>query len=69
MNVTPVTNVNVSISSGTVIPETVELREVPADVIRVVPAYRGYRFFVIRNQIVIVEPRSRKIVTVIERTG
>jgi hypothetical protein len=69
VNVTPVTEVNFSVSTGTVIPQTVELREVPADVIQVVPAYRGYRFFVVRNQIVIVEPGSRKIVTVIERTS
>ena len=66
---TPVSNVNFSISAGTVIPTTVELHEVPPEVIRIVPAYRGYRYFVVRNQIVIVEPGSRRIVTVIERTA
>jgi hypothetical protein len=45
----------------------VELHEVPTEVIRVVPAYRGYRYFIVRNEIVIVEPSSRKIVAVIQR--
>jgi hypothetical protein len=52
-----------------VIPTTVELHEVPVEVVRVVPAYRSYKFFVVGNQIIIVEPASRRIVTVIERTA
>jgi hypothetical protein len=59
--------VNFAVSAGTIIPTTVELHEVPADVVRIVPAYRGYRYFVVRNEIVIVEPSTRKIVTVIQR--
>jgi hypothetical protein len=69
VTVRPVTAVNFSVAVGTVIPTTVELHEVPAEVVRVVPAYRGYRYFVVGNQIVIVEPSARRIVAVIERTG
>jgi hypothetical protein len=61
--------VNFTVSTGTVVPTTVELREVPADIIRVVPAWRGYRFIVVKNQIIIIEPSTRKIVTVVERVG
>jgi Protein of unknown function (DUF1236) len=69
VNVTPLSNVNFSISVGTAIPATVDLVELPPEVVRIVPAYRGYRYFVVRNQIVIVEPSTRKIVTVIERSA
>ena len=69
VRVSPVTNVNFAVSVGTVIPTTVELHEVPAEIVRIVPAYRGYRFFIVRNEIVIVEPGSRRIVTVIERSA
>ena len=54
---------------GTVIPTTVELHTVPASVVEIVPAYRGYRYFVVRDEIVIVEPGSRRIVTVIKRSA
>jgi hypothetical protein len=65
----PVTGINFAVTVGTVIPATVELHEVPVEVVRVVPAYRGYRYFTVGNQIVIVEPSARRIVAVIERAG
>jgi hypothetical protein len=37
--------------------------------VEIIPQYRGYSFFVVRDEIVIVEPRSYKIVDVIERSG
>jgi Protein of unknown function (DUF1236) len=69
VNVRPVTGINFAVAVGTVIPETIELHEVPAEVVRVVPAYGGYRYFVVGKQIVIVEPKARRIVAVLERTG
>jgi len=33
------------------------------------PAYRGYKYNLVGNRIVIIGPSSRKIVTVIERTA
>ena len=35
----------------------------------ILPQYRGYNFFVVRNDIVIVEPSTNKIVDVLPRTG
>jgi hypothetical protein len=34
-----------------------------------VPEYRGYSFFMVRDEIVIVEPSTKKIVTVISKSG
>jgi hypothetical protein len=69
VHVAPATNVTFAISAGTVVPTTVEWHDLPAEVVRVVPAYRGYKYILVGNRIVIIEPGSRKIVTVIERTA
>jgi hypothetical protein len=65
----PVTNVNFSVSVGTAVPTSVSLRPVPETIVEIVPQYRGYNFFVVRDEVVIVEPRTHKIVDVIERRG
>ncbi|MBA2397757.1 MAG: DUF1236 domain-containing protein [Bradyrhizobium sp.] len=69
LNVQPVTNVNFSLSVGTAVPRDVRLQTVPAEVVNVVPQYRGYSFFVVRDEIVIVEPSTYQIVTVLPRSG
>jgi hypothetical protein len=60
-----VTNVNFSINVGTVVPRTVKLVAVPAPLIDIHPAWRGYMYFVVHDEIIIVEPRSMKIVAVV----
>ena len=45
------------------------LAPLPADVIRIVPQYRNYQYVVVRNEIVIVEPRTKKIVEVIRKSA
>jgi hypothetical protein len=57
--------VNFAVSTGTVIPPTVTLVDVPAEVVRIVPAWRSYKVVRVKNQILVVEPSSRKIVEVI----
>jgi len=69
LNVQPVSSVNFSLSVGTAVPRDVRLQTLPADVVEVVPQYRGYSFFVVRDEIVIVEPSTYKIVTVLPRSG
>ena len=69
LNVQPLTNVNFSVAVGTVIPHSVRLQALPADVVRFVPQYRGYNFVVVRDEIVIVEPSSYRIVAVLPRSG
>jgi hypothetical protein len=69
LNVRPLNNVNFALSVGTVVPRDVHFEPLPADVVEIVPQYRGYDFFVVRDEIVIVEPSSYKIVTVMPRSG
>jgi hypothetical protein len=54
---------------GTAIPRDVRLQTLPSEVVEVVPQYRGYSFFVVRDEIVIVEPSTYQIVTVLPRSG
>jgi len=68
-SVKPVTNVNFSISVGTAVPRSVRLSALPADLVTIVPQYRGYSYFVVEEQIVIVEPASTQIVAVIPYSG
>jgi hypothetical protein len=58
-------DVNFSIETGVVVPATVTLLPLPPRLVEIVPQYRGYRYFVTRDRIVIVEPRKKTIVTVI----
>ncbi len=69
LNVQPLTNVNFSLTVGTAVPRDIRLQTLPADVVEVVPQYRGYSFFVVRDEIVIVEPSTYQIVTVLPRNS
>ncbi len=64
-SVNRVTNVNFSINIGTRVPRSVRLAPLPAAVITIVPAYRSYHYFVVGDQLCIVEPASYEIVEVI----
>ena len=52
------TNVNFSLSVGTVVPRDVHFQPLPAEVVEVMPQYRDYSFIVVREDIVIVEPST-----------
>ena len=66
-HVSPVTSVDFPVSVGTRVPrERVSLRALPSEVVSVYPEWRGYEFFVVHNQIVVVDPRTLEIVDVIE---
>jgi hypothetical protein len=69
LDVHPLTNVNFSVSVGTVVPHDVRLSALPADVVEIVPQYRGYSFTVVRDEIVIVDPASYKIVATLPYGG
>jgi hypothetical protein len=45
------------------------LHTCPSDVVRIIHGLPDCRYVVVRDKIVIVEPSSRRIVTVIERHG
>lgn len=60
-----VSNVNFNISIGTHVPNHVHLVTLPTTVVEVVPEYRGYLYFAVADEIVIVHPRTHVIVTTI----
>ncbi len=65
-HVEPLRNVNFSVRVGAVVPASVHFQTLPAEVVEIVPQYRGYYYVLVGDEIVIIEPRTRKIVTVIE---
>ncbi|TYO65352.1 DUF1236 domain-containing protein [Bradyrhizobium hipponense] len=69
LNVQPLNSVNFSLSVGTVVPRDVRLQPLPSEVAEVVPQYRGYNFVLVKDEIVIVEPSSYKIVAVLPYSG
>jgi hypothetical protein len=60
------TNVNFAINVGVVVPSSVRVVEVPDTIVRIRPAWKGYRYFVYNDEIIIVEPRTLKIVAVLD---
>jgi hypothetical protein len=64
-SVNRVSNVNFKINVGTVVPRSVHLVTVPATIVEVHPAWRGFLYFVVNDEIIIVEPGTLRIVAVI----
>ncbi|MGZ5850287.1 MAG: DUF1236 domain-containing protein [Methyloceanibacter sp.] len=64
--VAPVTNVNFSISVGTRIPSEVRFHPLPAAVVTVYPEWRGYDYVLVRDQILVIDPRSHEIVAILD---
>jgi uncharacterized protein DUF1236 len=65
--VQPVTNVNFSISVGTRVPRSgVTFHPLPAQVVTVYPEWRGYEFILVRDQIVVIDPRTLEIVAILD---
>ncbi|CAN7614385.1 DUF1236 domain-containing protein [Neorhizobium sp. LjRoot104] len=59
-------DVDVEVNVGVAIPTTVELHPLPPRIVEIVPAYRGYEYFVLADgRIIIVEPSSHKIVYIL----
>jgi preprotein translocase subunit SecF len=57
--------INFTINVGSVVPRTIGLVPLPATLVAVVPAYRGYLYIVVGNDLLIVHPRTYEIVAVI----
>jgi hypothetical protein len=64
--VAPATKVNFSISIGTRVPRTVSFHALPREVVTIYPQWRGYEYFLVNNQIIVVNPRTLEIVDVID---
>jgi hypothetical protein len=64
-HVAPVTNVNFPVSVGTRVPREIGFHPLPAEIVTIYPEWRGYEFFLVRDQIVVVDPRTLEIVDVL----
>ena len=47
-------------------PAKARFHPLPAEVVTVYPEWRGYEFFLVRDQIVVVDPRTLEIVAMLE---
>jgi hypothetical protein len=56
---------NFSVSVGTALPHDVRVAPLPSDVIRVVPEYRGFDYVLVRDQLLIIDPDTMKIVAIL----
>ena len=63
----PVNNVDFDITVGTRVPrERVSLRPLPSEVVSIYPEWRGYEFILVRDQILVVDPKTFEIVAILE---
>lgn len=60
-----VSNVNFSLTVGTVVPRTVRFAPLPPVLIEIHPAWRGYDYFIVGDQIVVIDPRTLRIVAIL----
>jgi hypothetical protein len=65
-HVAPITDVSFSISVGTRVPRDVSFHPLPEEIVTIYPDWRGYEFILVRDQIIVVDPRSFEIVAVLD---
>jgi hypothetical protein len=65
-HVAPVNNVNFAIAVGTRVPrEGIEFHTLPSRVVTIYPEWRDYRYILVRDEIVIIDPNTYEIVAVL----
>jgi uncharacterized protein DUF1236 len=60
------TKLSVSVSVGTRIPASVHLYPLPVEVVEVYPAWRGFEYILVGDQVVVINPRTHEIVAILE---
>jgi hypothetical protein len=52
---------------GVTLPRTgVQYRTVPKQIVSIIPRFRGYRYIIVEDDIVIIDPKTYRVVYVIE---
>ena len=59
-------NVNFNISVGAAVPRDVHVEVLPEDIVAIVPEYEGFDYIVVGDQILIIDPDSLEIITIIQ---
>ena len=57
---------NVTVSVGTRVPDSVHLYPLPMEVFVVYPEWRGYDYILVGDQILVIDPRTHQIVAILE---
>lgn len=65
-HVSPVDRVNFSVSVGTRVPTGIPSHPVPAEVQAIHPEWRDFKYILIRDQIVVIDPHTQEIVAVLD---
>jgi Protein of unknown function (DUF1236) len=65
-NAPRVNRVNFDISVGARVPRSVRFVALPQTIVEIEPAWRGFEYFMVGDEIVIVDPRSLEIVAVVD---
>lgn len=63
----PERDLNISIRLGETIPPRVHLYRLPPEIVSIEPEYRDYEYFATNDDVVIVEPRTHRIVSQVPR--
>jgi hypothetical protein len=63
----PERNLNISIRVGTEIPDRVRVHRLPPEIVSIEPQYRDYDYFTTEEEIVIVEPRTHRVVSTVPK--
>ena len=56
---------SVAVLVGLAVPDDAPLRNLPAAVVKIIPAYQGYKYFMAGQDLTVVEPMARQVVNVI----
>jgi len=59
-------HLNISVSVGTRVPDSVHFYPLPVEVIVVYPEWRGYDYILVGNEILVIDPRTHEIVAILE---
>jgi hypothetical protein len=65
-NAPRVSDPNFNVSVGARVPPTVRFVALPQTIVEIEPAWRGFEYFMIGDQILIVDPRSMEIVAIVD---
>jgi hypothetical protein len=57
---------NVTVSVGTRVPDSVHFYPLPAEVFVVYPEWRGYDYILVGDEILVIDPRTHEIVAILE---
>jgi hypothetical protein len=65
-NVQPMTNVTFALAVGTRVPRTAHFNTMPLELVAINPRWRGFEYVLVGEQILVVNPRTHKIVAILD---